>query len=44
MHPKIIEIDAIGSLAGRAAQAWPIAGELAALPARQAAQGAMWLT
>jgi hypothetical protein len=44
MHPRIIEIDAIRSLAGRAAQARPIAGELAALSARQAAQGVMWLT
>jgi hypothetical protein len=39
MHPRTIEIKAIGSLAGRAARARPIAGELAALPARQAAQG-----
>jgi hypothetical protein len=39
MHPRTIEINAIGSLDGRAARARPIAGELAALPARQAAQG-----
>jgi hypothetical protein len=38
MHPRTIEIKAIGFLAGRAAQARPITGELAALPARQAAQ------
>jgi hypothetical protein len=44
MHPRINAIDAIRSLDGRAVRARSIAGELAALPARQAAQGAMWLT
>jgi hypothetical protein len=39
MHPRTIEIKAIGSLAGRAARARPIVSEMAALPVRQAAQG-----